>query len=393
MDERFSEIAKSPWNQIFQVVFFPDRVYHAQYLNATRSTRYRYDVQEVRGKADALVMKGRVFLDGVHLTNFLRIEYRGARLTETAREHGRFLGPAVELGISIERPARTAGGGADGATGAAAPWQARARMQMCPWINAFQVELWGTLEPPPGVRHDWQVLDMMGHGGSIIREPALATALHDIDAIRDVRLWFREGTSSWPIGFSISDEESTWDNYYGRNVQVPNDPAPSSPANTVLEKNYRVSFQRGWFFQDVRQIPPVRYENAMLNPGAGDAFSGNDVEMRWVLQQEFGGSLVFFHEVTIPPGHVEGAHQHIGSEELYYVTEGSGVAYVGAEDDPALVDEPEVQRDLYGIGPRPCRRVRVQPGSVIFTKSGGIHGIANDGNVPLRFVAFLLHTS
>ena len=35
----------------------------------------------------------------------------------------------------------------------------------------------------------------------------------------------------------------------------------------------------------------------------------------------------------------------------------------------------------------------VQPGSVIFTKSGGIHGIRNDGADPLRFVAFLYHTA
>jgi oxalate decarboxylase/phosphoglucose isomerase-like protein (cupin superfamily) len=33
--------------------------------------------------------------------------------------------------------------------------------------------------------------------------------------------------------------------------------------------------------------------------------------------------------------------------------------------------------------------VKVQPGSVIYTKSGGIHGIRNPhGSQPLRFVAF-----
>ncbi len=36
----------------------------------------------------------------------------------------------------------------------------------------------------------------------------------------------------------------------------------------------------------------------------------------------------------------------------------------------------------------------VKPGSVIFTKSGGIHGIRNPSpDKPLRFVAFLYHTS
>src|SRR6202011_2367500 len=49
MDPRFKDIAESPDNLIFQVVFFPDRIYHDAYLNATRSQRYRYNAQEVRG--------------------------------------------------------------------------------------------------------------------------------------------------------------------------------------------------------------------------------------------------------------------------------------------------------------------------------------------------------
>ena len=55
MDPRFGALATHPSNDIFQVVFFPDRIYHAQYLNATRSPRYRYNVQEVRSKAERLV--------------------------------------------------------------------------------------------------------------------------------------------------------------------------------------------------------------------------------------------------------------------------------------------------------------------------------------------------
>jgi len=140
----------------------------------------------------------------------------------------------------------------------------------------------------------------------------------------------------------------------------------------------------------------------MMNTGNPSGGPNNIIEMRWILQQELGGSLVFFHEVTIPPGTMEGTHQHIGSEELYYITEGEGFAYMGGNDDPALAalppDDPNfplVTRDIYGLDPKPCRRVRVQPGSVIFTKSGGVHGIENpDPNgPPLRFVAFLYHST
>ena len=56
---RFNDIFTEPQNEIFKVVFFPDRVYHAQYLNATRSPRYRYNVREVRNVIGIMVMKGR----------------------------------------------------------------------------------------------------------------------------------------------------------------------------------------------------------------------------------------------------------------------------------------------------------------------------------------------
>src|SRR5512145_1260080 len=101
MDPRFDTIASHPANSIFQVVFFPDRIYHAQYLNATRSPRYRYNVREVRSKADATVLKGEVYLDDLRLCNFVRIEYRGARLVEQVRERGRLLTGQVVAWIRL----------------------------------------------------------------------------------------------------------------------------------------------------------------------------------------------------------------------------------------------------------------------------------------------------
>ena len=88
----------APWNKIFKVVFFPDRIYHAQYLNATRSPRYQYNVLEVRGRADFIVLKTEVYLDAKFLCNALRIEYRAGRLAEQVRERGRFLGNEVHAG-------------------------------------------------------------------------------------------------------------------------------------------------------------------------------------------------------------------------------------------------------------------------------------------------------
>lgn len=383
MDPRFNQIAADPRNSIFEVVFFPDRVYHAQYLNATRSSRYRYVVQEVRGKSEINALKGFVFIDGLQICNFLRIEARGGRLAEVVRERGRFMGPDIMANVGLTT--------VDGQR-----VDTLVRMHFCPWIHAFQVELWETLDAPSGKHHDYQVLDMMGYRGPITKVPAFTDALADLDALKRIDLAFRENDVLYPSRTTIPDAEVAWDNYYQRNVQVPNTQDPSSDQNTFRQDGYGVDFQRGWFVKKVRDIPPVRYRNGMMEAGNPDAKDANIIEMRWVLQQEFGGTVVFFHEVTIPPHTVEGTHQHIGSEELYYVFEGRGIAYMGAEDDPALARDatiPVVQRQIYGLDPKPCKKLDVAPGSVIYTKSGGIHGIENPYDEPLRFVAFLYHST
>ena len=380
MDPRFNQLVTHPQSQIFQVVFFPDRIYHAEYLNATRSDRYRYNVQEVRGKADINVLKGEVFMDGVKLCNFLRLEYRAARLVEVMRERGRIQGESLLASLRVARE--------DGTFA-----QARVRLNHCPWIDAFQVEIWETLEPPRGRRHDYQVLDLMGYAGGITVIPQFTEFLAQVADIKWVNVWFRENDYSEPSGFFIREQDASHDNYFNRNIQVPNSTTPSSPNNTVYEANYGVNFQRGWYIKKVSDIQPVRYVNAMMNEGAPGSSATNIVDMRWILQQEFGGSVVFFHEVTVPPGVIEGTHQHIGSEELYYIVEGRGVAYMGEHDDPQLANRPLVTRDIFGIGAKQCRAVDVEPGTVIFTKSGGIHGIENPGNEALRFVAFLYHSA
>ncbi|HEY0705775.1 MAG TPA: cupin domain-containing protein [Polyangia bacterium] len=379
MDPRFEEIQTDPANQIFKIVFFPDRVYHARYLNATRSTRYRYNVREVRNLVGVLAMKGEVYLDGAFFTNFLRLEYRPDRLVEVVREKGRFL-----EGQLIGWARLTAGGGNG------VPPEATFKMHYCPWIDAYQTEIWQTLRPPAGTRHAYQVSQMMGQQGSITRIPAFDKALADLPGLRRMEVAFRENDYQLPSGYRITDPE--WDNNFMRSHQEPRSASPSSDQNTVADLNYLLDFQRG-FFLDANQIQPVLYRNAMMDPTNPDRGDDNVIEMKWLLQRELGGSMVFFHEVTIPPGKVEGTHQHIGTEELYYITAGDGIAYMAAVDDPKLAALPTVERDVFGLGKRPCKEIPVKPGNVIFTKSGGIHGIRNSSNTPLKFVAFLYHTA
>jgi mannose-6-phosphate isomerase-like protein (cupin superfamily) len=380
MDPAFNDIFTTTENEIFKVVFYPDRIYHARYLNATRSPRYRYNVHEVRSYLDINVMKGEVYLDGKFLSNFLRIEYGGSRLVEQAREKERFLRGELIAWVKLlpEEQQNIA--------------DARVKLHYCPWIDAYQVEIWETLEPPGNSYHDFLVLDQMGRQGGITRVKAFNPALKNIKSLKRLELAFRENDRNLPFGYQIPDGVAQWDNDFLRSHQEPRTQEPSSPENTILDQNYLINFQRGWYLQS-SDIAPVRYRNAMMEPDTNpDAKPDNIIDMRWLIQREFGGSMVFFHEVTIPPGKVEGTHQHIGTEELYYITEGEGIAYMRVGDDPQTEKFPTVKREVMGIGQREFKELPVKPGSVIFTKSGGMHGIRNPGSVPLKFVAFLYHT-
>ncbi|HYD61775.1 MAG TPA: cupin domain-containing protein [Noviherbaspirillum sp.] len=379
MDPRFDKIHDEPWNKIFQVVFFPDRIYHAEYLNATRCDRYRYVVDEVRAKLDLTVLKGQVFMDDRPFTNFLRIEYRSGRLVEAARQKSppRLAGMGMYAWVKLMPEGQ-------------AEAEATVRLDICRWTDSYEVEIWQELDPPAGAFHDFSVLDMMGRDQPITRVAAFSPLLADLKSIKLIELAFREDHRDPVTGRVRPDDTIAWDNNFASSHEDP-DKQPS----TVPDKNYLINFQRGWYL-DAADFKPVRYQNAMMEPDNPDfqANQPNVTEMRWMLQRVFGSTLVFFHEVTVPPGSVEGTHQHIGSEELYYVVSGSGVAYLGLDDDPSLKNFPVVQRHIFGIGMKDCREVAVSPGKVIFTKSGGIHGIRNTGtSEPLKFVAFLYHTA
>jgi mannose-6-phosphate isomerase-like protein (cupin superfamily) len=391
MDTRFNDLFTDPQNEIFRVVFYPDRVYHAEYLNATRSPRYRYNVREVRNTVGAMVMKGQVYLDDRWLTNFVRIEYKPDRLVEVAREKNRFLRGELLAWARLRSQENPE-------TGDSKTAESFFKMHYCPWIDAYQAEFWETLEPPAGSYHDYQVLDIMGKDASITRirqfSPILGKTDVELKALKRVELAFRENDKDLPFGYRIRQGDEVWDNNYLRSHQEPRSPEPSSSQNTIEDLNYIIDFQRGWFL-DANAIQPVRYRNAMMDPGNPDEKADNILEMKWLVQRELGGSMVFFHEVTIPPGKVEGTHRHIGTEELYYITQGTGIAYLGENDDPALTNanSKRVTRDVYGFGDTMCREVPVRPGNIIFTKSGGVHGIRNNGDEPLKFVAFLYHTN
>jgi mannose-6-phosphate isomerase-like protein (cupin superfamily) len=246
----------------------------------------------------------------------------------------------------------------------------------------------------------------MGRDNEITRIPQFLPMLADPGSIEKVELAFCEPSRQYASGSLVAKEDLAWDNNYDRTHQCPRLPnTPSANDNTIADRNYLLDFQRGWYKQ-ASEVVPVLYRNAMMLARADgtytnpDADKDNIIQMRWLFQRELGGSMIFFHEVTIPPGKVEGNHQHVGSEELYYIIQGEGVAYLRVGDDPALGDESDtryktVQREVFGLGMQAFKELPVKTGSMIYTKSGGMHGIRNPETSaePLKFVAFLYHSS
>jgi hypothetical protein len=125
--ESFTSAFTDVYNEIFKVVFFPDRIYHERFLNATRSPRYRYNVREVRSYLDITAMKSQVYLDGKLIGNVLRIEYGASRLVEQIREKQRFINHGLVMWIQ-PLPG-----------GVANPPSARVRLAYDIWTHTFQV--------------------------------------------------------------------------------------------------------------------------------------------------------------------------------------------------------------------------------------------------------------
>lgn len=80
---------------------------------------------------------------------------------------------------------------------------------------------------------------------------------------------------------------------------------------------------------------------------------------------QLGGACSFVAQISLEPGCSIGVHQHVGDNELYFITEGTG-----------LYNEEGTEHE-------------VSAGDVTFCPEGGTHGIANNGTEMLRFVAVI----
>jgi quercetin dioxygenase-like cupin family protein len=71
--------------------------------------------------------------------------------------------------------------------------------------------------------------------------------------------------------------------------------------------------------------------------------------------------------MTIPPGTQFGVHVHDGSEELYVILKGRGVALLDGEEHP------------------------VGPGDLLMLRNGGAHGLRNDAADPIELLCVCVY--
>lgn len=99
-----------------------------------------------------------------------------------------------------------------------------------------------------------------------------------------------------------------------------------------------------------------------VNGGTGQ------VVTKYILnEEEMNGKGKMFAEVTIAPGCSLGYHEHHGNSETYYIIKGKG----------QYSDNGTVRT--------------VIPGDKTYTPDGGGHGMTNDGDEDLVFMALIIN--
>ena len=98
--------------------------------------------------------------------------------------------------------------------------------------------------------------------------------------------------------------------------------------------------------------------------------NGNgEAEMHKILndEKELYGKGRLFNHMILAPGRSIGEHTHEGDNEIFYILSGTGMY----NDNGNLV--------------------RLHPGDTTICNNGELHGMVNDGDEPLEFIALILY--
>lgn len=98
------------------------------------------------------------------------------------------------------------------------------------------------------------------------------------------------------------------------------------------------------------------------NVQGGDGYILRDLLLQG---EQLHGQLTYTSSITLESGCSIGVHQHTGDSEMYFIYEGTGIYTDNDETYP------------------------VQAGDVLFCADGETHGLANDNDEPLKFVAIM----
>ena len=94
--------------------------------------------------------------------------------------------------------------------------------------------------------------------------------------------------------------------------------------------------------------------------------SGAVTIQHYLKGDDFTANVRLCAHLTLPPGASIGVHEHASEDEVYIVTQGSG-----------LLDDGTT-------------KTRVEAGDAILTGNGESHAIANDGDEPLKLIAVIM---
>lgn len=91
-------------------------------------------------------------------------------------------------------------------------------------------------------------------------------------------------------------------------------------------------------------------------------FMGKDEALPQVdgFPEDFDSSLHFLHELILEPGAVIGEHTHNGSEEIYFMVEGTGEMTVDGQ------------------------KVKMEEGDAVLTKNGSTHSFKVTSDCPVK---------
>jgi len=107
----------------------------------------------------------------------------------------------------------------------------------------------------------------------------------------------------------------------------------------------------------------IRPEDVPLETGEGYHGGTGPFTRKTLFEDIVGSTVKYARDIVIPAGTVIASHSHAHEEEIFYFISGTGSVIVDGE------------------------KQKVTSGCIVLTLPGGVHGVTNDGDIDLRFLA------